>query len=135
MIRDGESKDNHLIVIDAERAVVLGESFVEPHGCVIESIADEQVRELVKDYCKVILEFRVGCQCDVVNIGSRLKVPAAVCSDFERRIRTVVLEDHHGGGYRRLDLYVWKKPGKHFSKLLELQTNLLDVFFTGIADQ
>ena len=87
MTGDRLAEHDLLIVGDAEGAVILGETFVEPHGSVFESVFDEQVSVLVEEDVKRILlaaDFRR--ECDVVDVRTGLKIAGAVCSRFERSV-------------------------------------------------
>src|ERR1043165_944795 len=134
MTTDWGPKLDLLIVSDAERAVVLGETFVEPHRSTLESVFDEQVCVLVKDNVeRILFSANLRRQRDVIDVRTGLKITGDVWSRFERRIRAVALEHDDRGRHGRVELHLRKQSCEHFTKLLELQSDFPDVFFIRIS--
>jgi hypothetical protein len=77
----------------------------------------------------------LGCQRDVVDVWSRLKVSRDIWIRLERRIRVVALENDNSRRHRRVESHLRKEVREHFTKLLEFQANFPDVFLTSVADQ
>src|SRR5258706_15805903 len=96
MIRDEVAEnDSSIVVLNIERAVVLGESFVEPkrHGRA-HGVLDQQMDILVKDCPEwLIVGSSLGRQGDVIDVFARLKITGNIRIDLERFIRAVALKD------------------------------------------
>src|SRR6266849_2451398 len=103
MISDQVAKDDLAVLVgDFERAVVFGQSFVEPHrhGWA-HRVFYQEMNVLVKDRSEgVLLRSRLGGQGDVVDVFARLKVTGHVLIDFEWLVRPVTLKDNHSRWHR-----------------------------------
>ena len=136
VVTDSRSERDLLIVGDAERAVVLRQSFIEPERDVFESVFDEQMCVFVEDDGeRVLAAAYLGGERDVVDVGSRLEISGDVWIRLERRVRVVALENDNSSGHGRVESYLRKEERKHFTKLLEFQADFPDVFLTSVADQ
>jgi len=134
-VTDNRNAEHDLLIVgDAERAVVLCETFVEPNRRARESVVDEQVCVLVKDHRKgILLSSDFGGEGDVVDVLTRLKVSGDVWTRFEWPERAVALEHDHGRRHGRVERDIRKQVSECFAKLFELERNAPDVLLARVS--
>ena len=75
MIRNWIAEHDLLIVADAERAVVLSQTFVEPRWSIAGRIVHEQMSIFMEnDVERILLSTHLCSERDVVHIRTRLKL-------------------------------------------------------------
>ena len=94
MIRNEIAEMDFAIFFDIERAVVLGQAFIEPDRHIPGRVINQLMNVLVINHAEWILA-RFSRKRDVVYVFAFLKI-AGIVSGVERLVRAHTLKDDHG---------------------------------------
>jgi hypothetical protein len=126
---------HYIIMGNSNRAIELGQAFVEPCGRQTDSIIGDQMSVLVKNNIEVVLLATcLRAQRNVVDVLTWLKIAGIVFIRLEWAIRSIVFENDNRSWNSGVCAWTREELSHHFAELLESCCQQTDVFLRAVAD-